>query len=92
MADLNAMSVPDVCEALGARAAAARLASIAREEDLVWAGAEGDVTSLALGGEGGTTRARVVCRENSMTAGVAVGATEVQLNLIASRFLGLPRE
>ena len=28
----------------------------------------------------------------SMTAGVAVGATEVQLNLIASRFLGLPRE
>jgi len=28
----------------------------------------------------------------SMTAGVAVGATEVQLNLIASRWLGLPRE
>ena len=28
----------------------------------------------------------------SMTAGVAVGATEVQLNLIASRFLQLPRE
>jgi alkylation response protein AidB-like acyl-CoA dehydrogenase len=28
----------------------------------------------------------------SMTAGVAVGATEVQLNLIASRFLDLPRE
>ncbi|MEE8581103.1 MAG: acyl-CoA dehydrogenase family protein [Myxococcota bacterium] len=28
----------------------------------------------------------------AMTAGVAVGATEVQLNLIASRFLGLPRE
>ena len=28
----------------------------------------------------------------SMTAGVAVGATEVQLNLIAARFLGLPRE
>ena len=28
----------------------------------------------------------------SMTAGVALGATEVQLNLIASRFLGLPRE
>ena len=28
----------------------------------------------------------------SMTAGVAVGASEVQLNLIASRFLGLPRE
>lgn len=28
----------------------------------------------------------------SMTAGVAVGATEVQLNLIASRFLGLPKE
>ena len=28
----------------------------------------------------------------SMTAGVAVGATEVQLNLIAQRFLGLPRE
>jgi alkylation response protein AidB-like acyl-CoA dehydrogenase len=27
----------------------------------------------------------------SMTAGVAVGATEVQLNLIASRWLGLPR-
>ena len=27
-----------------------------------------------------------------MTAGVAVGATEVQLNLIASRWLGLPRE
>jgi len=27
----------------------------------------------------------------AMTAGVAVGATEVQLNLIASRFLGLPR-
>ena len=27
----------------------------------------------------------------SMTAGVAVGATEVQLNLIAARFLGLPR-
>ena len=28
----------------------------------------------------------------AMTAGVAVGATEVQLNLIASRFLRLPRE
>ena len=28
----------------------------------------------------------------SMTAGVAVGATEVQLNMIATRFLGLPRE
>lgn len=28
----------------------------------------------------------------SMTAGVAVGASEVQLNLIANRFLGLPRE
>jgi alkylation response protein AidB-like acyl-CoA dehydrogenase len=28
----------------------------------------------------------------AMTAGVAVGATEVQLNLIAGRFLGLPRE
>ncbi len=27
----------------------------------------------------------------AMTAGVAVGATEVQLNLIASRFLGLPK-
>jgi alkylation response protein AidB-like acyl-CoA dehydrogenase len=27
-----------------------------------------------------------------MTAGVAVGATEVQLNLVASRWLGLPRE
>jgi len=27
-----------------------------------------------------------------MTAGVAVGATEIQLNLIAGRFLGLPRE
>ena len=27
----------------------------------------------------------------AMTAGVAVGATEVQLNLVASRFLGLPR-
>jgi len=28
----------------------------------------------------------------AMTAGVAVGATEVQLNLVASRFLDLPRE
>ncbi len=28
----------------------------------------------------------------AMTAGVAVGATEVQLNLIAARFLGLPKE
>lgn len=28
----------------------------------------------------------------AMTAGVAVGATEVQLNLIASRFLNLPKE
>ena len=28
----------------------------------------------------------------AMTAGVAVGATEVQLNLIAARFLGLPRD
>lgn len=28
----------------------------------------------------------------AMTAGVAVGATEVQLNLIASRFLDLPKE
>ena len=27
----------------------------------------------------------------AMTAGVAVGATEVQLNLIAARVLGLPR-
>ena len=27
----------------------------------------------------------------AMTAGVAVGATEVQLNLIAARHLGLPR-
>ena len=33
-------------------------------------------------------RARVV----GTTAGVAVGATEVQLNLIAARFLKLPRE
>jgi len=28
----------------------------------------------------------------AITAGVAVGATEIQLNLIANRFLGLPRE
>ena len=28
----------------------------------------------------------------AMTAGVAVGTTEIQLNLIASRWLGLPRE
>ncbi len=28
----------------------------------------------------------------AMTAGVAVGATEIQLNLIASRILGLPRQ
>jgi len=28
----------------------------------------------------------------AMTAGVAVGATEVQLDLVASRFLGLPRD
>ncbi len=28
----------------------------------------------------------------AITAGVAVGATEIQLNLIASRWLGLPRE
>jgi alkylation response protein AidB-like acyl-CoA dehydrogenase len=28
----------------------------------------------------------------AITAGVAVGATEIQLNLIASRFLNLPRE
>ena len=28
----------------------------------------------------------------SMTAGVAVGATEIQLNLIASRILHLPKE
>ncbi|MEE9608969.1 MAG: acyl-CoA dehydrogenase family protein, partial [Myxococcota bacterium] len=28
----------------------------------------------------------------AMTAGVAVGATEINLNLVASRFLGLPRE
>ncbi len=28
----------------------------------------------------------------AMTAGVAVGATEIQLNLVAHRFLGLPRE
>jgi alkylation response protein AidB-like acyl-CoA dehydrogenase len=28
----------------------------------------------------------------AMTAGVAVGATEIQLNLIATRLLGLPRE
>ena len=28
----------------------------------------------------------------AMTAGVAVGATEVQLNLIAVRFLDLPKE
>ena len=28
----------------------------------------------------------------AITAGVAVGATEIQLNLIAARFLGLPRE
>jgi alkylation response protein AidB-like acyl-CoA dehydrogenase len=28
----------------------------------------------------------------AMTAGIAVGATEVQLNLIASRFLELPKE
>ena len=27
-----------------------------------------------------------------MTAGVAVGATEVQLNLIAARWLGLPKD
>jgi len=29
---------------------------------------------------------------SAMPAGVAVGATEVQLNLVAQRFLGLPRE
>jgi hypothetical protein len=28
----------------------------------------------------------------AMTAGVAIGATEIQLNLVAGRFLGLPRE
>ena len=28
----------------------------------------------------------------AMTAGVAVGTTEVNLNLIANRFLGLPKE
>ena len=28
----------------------------------------------------------------AMTAGVAVGTTEINLNLIASRWLGLPRE
>jgi alkylation response protein AidB-like acyl-CoA dehydrogenase len=28
----------------------------------------------------------------AMTAGVAVGTTEINLNLVASRFLSLPRE
>ena len=28
----------------------------------------------------------------AMTAGGAVGTTEINLNLVASRFLGLPRE
>jgi alkylation response protein AidB-like acyl-CoA dehydrogenase len=28
----------------------------------------------------------------AMTAGVAVGTTEINLNLVANRFLGLPRE
>jgi alkylation response protein AidB-like acyl-CoA dehydrogenase len=42
--------------------------------------------SLAYGSEGD------VQFRMAMTAGVAVGATEVQLNLVADRLLGLPRE
>jgi alkylation response protein AidB-like acyl-CoA dehydrogenase len=58
--------------------------------------AERAVADLALEISGGEALAHGSVPEAhfrmAMTAGVAIGATEIQLNLVAGRFLGLPRE
>jgi alkylation response protein AidB-like acyl-CoA dehydrogenase len=58
--------------------------------------AERAVADLALEISGGEALAYGSVAEShfrmAMTAGVAIGATEIQLNLVAGRFLGLPRE
>jgi len=58
--------------------------------------AERAVAELALEIAGGGALAYGSAAEShfrmAMTAGVAIGATEIQMNLVASRLLGLPRE
>jgi alkylation response protein AidB-like acyl-CoA dehydrogenase len=80
--DQRAHGLPPSADTNVARVAGTRAEQAVAELALELGGAE----SLAYGSLGD------VQFRSAMTAGVAVGATEVQLNLIASRLLGLPRE
>jgi alkylation response protein AidB-like acyl-CoA dehydrogenase len=80
--DQRAHGLPPSADTNVARVAGTRAEQAVAELALELFGAE----SLAYGSFGDSQF------RSAMTAGVAVGATEVQLNLIASRLLGLPRE
>jgi alkylation response protein AidB-like acyl-CoA dehydrogenase len=80
--DQRVHGLPPSADTNVARVAGTRAEQAVAELALELFGAE----SLAYGSFGDSQF------RSAMTAGVAVGATEVQLNLIASRLLGLPRE
>jgi alkylation response protein AidB-like acyl-CoA dehydrogenase len=80
--DQRAHGLPPSADSNVARVAGTRAEQAVADLALELLGAE----SLAYGSFGDAQF------RSAMTAGVAVGATEVQLNLIASRVLGLPRE
>ncbi|MBS0192338.1 MAG: carboxylating nicotinate-nucleotide diphosphorylase [Phycisphaerales bacterium] len=71
MADLNAISLPKLFDALDGERAAHRVAVAARDEDLGPGGRPGDLTGLIASPAGDRARARLRARQAGVAAGLA---------------------